>query len=68
MSIQQLTQKHVLELTGYNIGRKWANNQNKGDLRSRFEKFYKDWENDNLYGEKYEFLHKELDPASILTE
>jgi len=67
MSIQQNNQKHVLELIGYNIGRKWANNQNRGDLRSRFEKFYEDWINDNLSKEKYESLHKALDPASILT-
>jgi len=68
VGIQQNTQKHVLELIGYNIGRKWANNQNKGDLRSRFEKFYKDWENDSLSKERYESLHKALDPAAILTE
>lgn len=66
VGIQQNTPKHVLELIGYNIGRKWADNQNKDALRSRFEKFYQDWESASLSKERYESLHKELNPASIL--
>jgi hypothetical protein len=67
MSIQNNPQKHVIELIGYNIGRKWAGRQSKIDLRARFETYFEDWKNNNLSKEKYEFLHKELNPASILT-
>lgn len=58
----------VLVALGYKIGRRWAINQNKGDLLSRFEEFYTDLINDRLTKQRYNTLYEELDPASIIAE
>ena len=58
----------VLISIGYKIGQGWASNQNKGDLLSRFEEFYEDWNDDNLSKIRYEMLYEELDPSSIIAE
>jgi hypothetical protein len=58
----------ILVSIGYKIGQRWASNQNKGDLPSRFEEFYEDGNDDNLSNQRYEMLYEELDPSSIITE
>jgi hypothetical protein len=58
----------VLVALGYKIGQQWASNQKSDDLLSRFEEFYKDWTNNQLTGQRYNMLYRELDPASIVAE
>jgi hypothetical protein len=58
----------VLVLLGYKIGRQWASNQKRDDLLSRFEEYYKDWNNDQLTNKRYKMLYEELAPASVIAE
>ena len=53
---------------GFKIGQQWADNQKKDDLLFRFEKFYRDWTNDQLTHQRYNLLYQELNPASIIAE
>ncbi|MGD2028401.1 MAG: hypothetical protein PVG86_00580 [Desulfobacterales bacterium] len=58
----------VLVSLGFKIGQQWANHQKKDDLLFRFEKFYRDWANDQLTHQRYNMLYQELDPVSIIAE
>ena len=58
----------VLVSLGYKIGKQWAGDQNRRDLLSRFEEFYKDWTNDQLTSQRYKMLYEELVPASVIAE
>jgi hypothetical protein len=58
----------VLTALGYKTGHRWASHQEKGDLLSLFEEFYKDWTNNELTGERFKQLHEKLDPASIIAQ
>ena len=57
----------AIESLGVRIGEVWASNHDEDDLLARFQEFFEDWIKDDLSKERYEMLHAELDPSSIVT-
>jgi len=58
----------ILELLGYQIGERWAIEQDEDDLLFRFQPFFEDWMSNDLSTERYEKLYAELDPPLIITQ
>lgn len=58
----------ALVALGFRIGQQWADHQKRGDLISRFETFYKDWNSDHLAPDRYKMLYEELNPSSIVSQ
>lgn len=58
----------ISESWGFNAGYDWANKQAEDDLLDDFEKYFDEWNEGRISGERLEQLHYLVDPLSLLDQ